>query len=368
VTGLPLREDLRGIAAYGAPQAQDQARPVVTLNVNENPHAPSEALVAALGRAVTDACRGLNRYPDREAVQLRAALAAHLGHDLTAEQVWAANGSNEVLAQLLQAFGGPGRRALGFAPSYSMHEEIARTTNTGWIQVMRREDLSLDAELAVAAVREHHPDIVFVTSPNNPTGTSSALSVLQAVLEAAPGMVIVDEAYQEFARGPSALQLLPGHERLVVSRTMSKAFAFAGARLGYFAAAASVVDAGRLVRLPYHLSALTQAAALTALAHRSELLGTVEEVIAERDRLVRGVQALGLRTMPTDANFFLFGPFSSPPAAFAALLARGVLVRDVSAGAGLQGWLRVNAGTCADGDVFLSALAGVLASGEVRAA
>jgi len=358
---LPVRDDLRGKQPYGAPQLLD----AVQLNVNENPYGPSPELVADLQRAVGQAAPTLHRYPDREALALRADLAAYLtgrtGVPLGVEQVWAANGSNEVLQQVLQAFGGPGRTALGFEPSYSMHPLLASGTGTGWVAVQRAADFTLSADAAVAAVREHRPDVVFVTTPNNPTGTSTPLTVVEAVCEAAPGMVVVDEAYAEFATAPSAIGLLERYPRLLVSRTMSKAFAMAGTRLGYLAASPAVVDALRLVRLPYHLSALTQVAARTALAHTAELLGTVEQVKAQRDRMVRGARALGLQEVPTDANFLLFGPFPDPAATWQALLDRGVLVRDVSGGPGLSGWLRVCAGTQSETTRFLDALREVVA-------
>jgi histidinol-phosphate aminotransferase len=302
----------------------------------------------------------LNRYPDREAVHLRTSLAWYLsdrtGVPLGLEQVWAANGSNEVLQQVLQAFGGPGRSALGFEPSYSMHPILASGTGTKWIAVPRPADFVLTAELAVAAVEEHRPDVVFVTTPNNPTGTVTGLDVIAAICDVAPGMVVVDEAYAEFASVPSATTLLDRYPRLIVSRTMSKAFALAGGRLGYLAASPAVVDAVRLVRLPYHLSALTQIVARIALARMHELLATVELVKEQRDRMVREIPALGLTVVPTDANFLLFGPFADPPAVWQRLLDHGVLVRDVSSGPGLAGWLRVNAGTEAETTAFLTAL------------
>ena len=357
---LPVRDDLKGKAPYGAPQLPD----AVQLNVNENPHAPSAELVADLARAVGEAAATLNRYPDREAVALRTDLADYLsgrtGVPLTAEQVWAANGSNEVLQQVLQAFGGPGRTALGFEPSYSMHPLLAAGTSTGWVAERRAADFTLDVDTAVAAVRRSEPAVVFLTTPNNPTGTVTPLEVVDAVCEASAGMVLVDEAYAEFASGPSAVTLLDRHPRLMVSRTMSKAFALAGARLGYLAASPEVVDVLRLVRLPYHLSALTQAAARVALAHADELLSTVSAVRAQRDRMVREIEALGLRVVPTESNFLLFGPFERPADVWQALLERGVLVRDVSSGPGLVGWLRVNAGTEAETTTFLAALAAVV--------
>jgi histidinol-phosphate aminotransferase len=355
---LPVRDDLRGKAPYGAPQLPDS----IQLNVNENPHPPSAALVADLAQAVGAAAATLNRYPDREALALRTDLAGYLsartGVPLAVEQVWAANGSNEVLQQVCQAFGGPGRLALGFEPSYSMHPLLAAGTSTGWVAERRAADFTIDLDTAVEAVHRHRPAITFLTTPNNPTGTVTGLDVVEAVHAAsgASGVVLVDEAYAEFATTPSAVTLLDRCPRLIVSRTMSKAFAMAGARLGYLAASPAVVDALRLVRLPYHLSALTQAAARTALAHAGELLGTVEQVKAQRDRMVAELRGLGLQVVPTEANFLLFGPFADPARTWQALLDRGVLVRDVSSGPGLAGWLRVNAGTEAETSAFLHAV------------
>jgi histidinol-phosphate aminotransferase len=355
LSALPLREDLRGLEPYGAPQLDVPVR----LNTNENPHPPPESLVEDMAAAVADVARGLNRYPDREATRLREDLARYLGNGLDAAQVWAANGSNEVLQQLCQAFGGPGRVALGFEPSYSMHRLIARATATGWAAESRRADFTLDPDEAAAAVRRHSPSIVFLCSPNNPTATALPLDVVSAVCACAPGVVVVDEAYAEFAHAgvPSALALLPRHERLIVTRTMSKAFAFAGARVGYLAAQPAVVDALRLVRLPYHLSAVTQVVARSALAHRDDLLATVAAVKAERDRIVAELRARGLAVADSDANFVLFGGFPDQRIVWQGLLDRGVLVRDV----GLPGWLRVTAGLPEEVDAFLSALDAVLA-------
>jgi histidinol-phosphate aminotransferase len=345
---LPLRDDLRGLSAYGAPQLDVAVR----LNTNENPYPPPPALVADLTDAVARAAAGLNRYPDREAEELRAALAAYLGHGLTNEQLWAANGSNEILQQLLMAFGGAGRRALGFVPSYSMHRLIALATGTEWVNGQRREDFAIEPDRASAAVSEQRPDLVFLCSPNNPTGTALDAAVVTAVLDVAPGMVIVDEAYAEFSRSPSALPLLDGHPRLVVTRTMSKAFGFAGGRLGYLAADSAVVDALRLVRLPYHLSALTQAAALAALRHADETLAQVSQLGADRDRLVSDLRSRGFEVVDSDANFVLFGRFDDERRIWQGLFDHGVLVRDV----GLPGWLRVSVGTTQECDAFQSAL------------
>ncbi|HMC72235.1 MAG TPA: histidinol-phosphate transaminase [Mycobacteriales bacterium] len=352
IEDLPLRDDLRGLSAYGAPQLDVATR----LNTNENPYPPPPELVADLRSAVAAAAETLNRYPDREATELRAALAAYLGHGLEVEQVWAANGSNEILQQLLMAFGGHGRTALGFVPSYSMHRLIALATGTRWMNVDRKDDFSLDPARATADVVEHRPDIVFLCSPNNPTGTALDPSVVEAVLEAAPGMVVVDEAYAEFSHSPTLLPQLGGHPRLVVTRTMSKAFAFAGARVGYLAADAAVVDALRLVRLPYHLSALTQAAALAALRHADATLGQVAQLRRDRDRLVEQMRTMDLDVVDSDANFVLFGRFADQRVEWQALLDRGILVRDV----GLPGWLRVSVGTTSECDAFLAALEEVI--------
>ncbi|TDB76064.1 histidinol-phosphate transaminase [Micromonospora sp. KC723] len=347
---LPIRDDLRGLTPYGAPQLDVAVR----LNTNENSYPVPGPAVDAIGRALAAELRDLNRYPDRDAVALRADLAAYLGHGLTGDQVWAANGSNEIQQQLLQAFGGPGRSALGFVPAYSMHPLLSLGTGTRWIPAARGVDYGLTAGEAVAQVREHGPDVVFLCSPNNPTGTALDPAVVAAVLDVARGMVVVDEAYAEFARPgtTSALAMLPGHPRLVVTRTMSKAFGFAGGRLGYLAADPAVVAAVQLVRLPYHLSALTQAAARAVLAHRDALLGTVEAIMAQRDRIVTELRALGYRVADSDANFVLFEVGGDQSAAWRTLLDAGVLVRDV----GLPGWLRVTAGTPAETDAFLSAM------------
>ncbi|MEU8214267.1 histidinol-phosphate transaminase [Micromonospora taraxaci] len=347
---LPIRDDLRGLSPYGAPQLDVPVR----LNTNENSYPVPEPVVEAIGKVLAAELRELNRYPDRDAVALRADLAEYLGHGLTVEQVWAANGSNEIQQQLLQAFGGPGRSALGFVPAYSMHPLLALGTGTRWVPAERGVDFGLTVEEAVAQVREHQPDVVFLCSPNNPTGTALDPAVIAAVLDAAPGMVVVDEAYAEFARPGtvSALAVLPGHPRLVVSRTMSKAFGFAGGRLGYLAADPAVVQAVQLVRLPYHLSSLTQAAARAAVTHRDALLGTVSAIMAQRDRIVATLRERGLRVADSDANFVLFQVGGDQTVIWKALLAQGVLVRDV----GLPGWLRVTAGTAAETDAFLTAM------------
>jgi histidinol-phosphate aminotransferase len=359
---LPLRDNLRGKSPYGAPQLSVPVR----LNTNENPHPPTQALVDDVAASVRDAAADLHRYPDRDAVTLRADLAAYLstqtGVSLATENIWAANGSNEVLQQLLQAFGGPGRSAIGFVPSYSMHPIISDGTQTDWIEAARGEDFGLDADVAVAAVRAKQPDVVFLASPNNPSGQSVSLDDLARLLDETPGIMIVDEAYGEFSSQPSAVHLLERYPtKLVVTRTMSKAFAFAGGRLGYFIADPAVVDAILLVRLPYHLSSVTQAAARAALRHADDTLGSVATLIAERERVSKELTELGYRVIPSDANFVLFGGFVDAPRAWQGYLDKGVLIRDV----GLPGYLRATTGLADENDLLLDASA-QLADGELE--
>lgn len=354
------RDGIAGAAPYGAPQLEVEH----ALNVNENPYGPSQELAAAIGRAAAEAAVGLNRYPDREALALRTELGSYLAAESgipapDAHAVWAANGSNEIMHQLLLAYGGPGRTALGFTPHYSMYPEYARDTYTAWVTAERgpAPDFALTAEAVTAAIAAHRPSIVVLTSPNNPTGTALALDVVEAAATALTetrGLLVVDEAYGEFRRDgvPSALSLLGEHRNLVVARTMSKAFALAGARLGYLIADPAIVDTVRVVRLPYHLSAVTQAVARTALAHREELLGKVALLRTERDALAEHLTARGHEVAPSDANFILFRSFSDRDSVFEALLARGVLIRAV----GPAGWLRVSIGTPENNAAFRTAL------------
>lgn len=348
---LPVRDDLRGKTPYGAPQLSVP----LALNVNENTHPIPEGVATDIVASLAAAILGVNRYPDREFTELRASLAGYLGYDLTTENLWAANGSNEVLQHILQAFGGPGRSLMGYVPTYSMYSILASGTGTRWIAAERDDRYELTPETAVAAIEREQPDIVFLCSPNNPTGTPLSLETIEAAYAASTGIVVVDEAYAEFSTTgeESALSLLPGRPRLLISRTMSKAFAFAGVRVGYLAADPAVIDALRLVRLPYHLSALTQAAATAALRHSGEMLRMVDEIIGQRDRIVDGLRELGYDPYSTGSNFVLFGGVADPQATFRALLERGVLIRDV----GIPNSLRVSAGTTAETTAFLDAMA-----------
>ena len=357
---LPIRDDLRGLEPYGAPQEHVR----IQLNVNENTHPVPEDVALSIVESVALAVRTVNRYPDREFTVLRESLAGYLGHGLGPDNIWAANGSNEILQQFLQAFGGPGRSVLGFKPTYSMHSIIASGTGTRWIGADRDEEYRVSPDTAVAAIEREKPDIVFFCSPNNPTGTPIHLDTIIAAYDATDGMVLVDEAYAEFAPAdlPNALTLLEGRPRLVVTRTMSKAFAFAGARVGYLAADPAVTDALRLVRLPYHLSTFTQAAAIAAIDHTAEMLAMVDDIKAQRDRLLVELPKLGYPVHESWANFVLFGGVADPHALFEALLANDIIIRDL----GIPEHMRVTAGTEAETTEFLDVLARLTNDGTVK--
>lgn len=349
---LPLREELRGKSAYGAPQLNVRNQ----LNTNENPYPPSAALIEDLVAEVGRLAATLNRYPERDAVELRTALADYVstqtGVSVTKDHVWAANGSNEVLQQLLQAFGGPGRKAMGFVPSYSMHPILSAGTQTEFIGVPRGADFRIDVDAALAAIGEHQPAVVFVTTPNNPTGDVTSLDVIEQILAAAPGIVIVDEAYAEFSPSPSATTLLEKYPtKLVVSRTMSKAFDFAGGRLGYFVADPAFVEAVMLVRLPYHLSVLSQAAAIVALRHSEDTLATVAKLSQERIRVSAALEEMGYAVVPSESNFVFFGTFTDQHEVWQRFLDADVLIRDV----GVAGYLRTTIGLPEENDAFLAA-------------
>lgn len=353
---LPVRDDLRGKQPYGAPQIHVSIR----LNVNENTHPVPAEVADDIARAVREALDSINRYPDREFTELRQALAHYVGEGVSPANLWAANGSNEVLQQILQAFGGPGRSLLGFPPTYSMYPLLAEGTGTRYVTAERGEDFAINPEAVVAAIEKHRPNITVLCAPNNPTGTPLPLDTIAAAYDATDGIVIVDEAYHEFMPdgAPRATTLLGGRPRLLISRTMSKAFAFAGARVGYLVAHPDAIDALRLVRLPYHLSALTQAAAITALTHAPTMLAMVDDIRRQRDRLLAELPPLGYSVHRSQTNFVLFGGVDDPSATFEALLTHGIIVRDV----GIPNHLRVTAGTEAETTAFLEALAKIAAT------
>lgn len=349
---LPIRPDLRSEKPYGAPQLHVP----VQLNVNENTFGiPEEVALDIVSRLAAEVIN-LNRYPDREFLGLRAQMAKYLGHDLSENQIWAANGSNEILTQIFQAFGGPDSSAITFGPTYSMYPNIARITLTPFTEFPREAEFKLSPEYVTEVIRAAKPGIVLLCSPNNPTGTPIDNAVIEAAYDAFDGILVMDEAYAEFSDGESALGLLSSRPRLVISRTMSKAFAFAGARVGYLAADQAVVDALRIVRLPYHLSALTQAAASGALSHSRVMLANVDKIKLQRDRIIQQVKLLGLVPYASAANFVLVSGFSNPELVFERLLERGVLIRNV----GIPGTLRITAGTEAETTRLLAELALVL--------
>ena len=354
-TWLPLRQDLRELSAYGAPQVPADA----VMNTNENPYPLSQELSAAIASRVLDAAKNLNRYPDRDATVLRSKLAQFINSlsatKLTDENIWAANGSNEIIQSLFMAFGSGS--ALGFTPSYSMHPLIAKVTGVSWINGSRREDFTLDYDSALAQIQREKPALTFITTPNNPTGSSLSIDVIEKLAKATPGLLVIDEAYAEFSEEISAVTLIEKYPHVVVIRTMSKAFAFAGVRLGYLVADKAVIDAMYLVRLPYHLSALTQAAGEVALDYQEELLANVARLRADREKLAQEIVALGLTVVPSDANFILFGGFTKPAAQlWKEMLERGVLIRDV----GLLGYLRVTIGNEAENKKFIDSLSACL--------
>ncbi|WP_061219415.1 histidinol-phosphate transaminase [Leptospira weilii] len=358
LSDLPLRDDLRSEKPYGAPQIDCE----VQLNVNENPYPPSEKVVADIVAAVTKEAIRLNRYPDRESMELRIKLAAYLSEDsgiqLSPDMIWAGNGSNEILQQVMQAFGGPGRTAFSFAPTYPMYPEYSRNSLTKWIVGHRNEDFTIDINYALEEIKRYNPSLVFLASPNNPTGTALKLQDVETILKQTLGVVIVDEAYGEFRRLgiPSAISLLPRYPKLIVSRTMSKAFSLAGGRVGYLATNKVIVDALRIIRLPYHLSRVTQATAMAALDNKKELLEKVNEMRIERDKLVIWLRGIGLKVPDSDANFVLFGVFADSRAVWQGLLDNGILIRETE----LCGWLRVSIGTPVEMEKFRVALMKVL--------
>ena len=353
MTKLPIRKDLIGRSPYGAPQIDVPVR----LNTNENPFGPSPALVSELAKVVSELGPKLNRYPDRDALELRADLANYLNAEsqvnLTAKNIWPANGSNEVMQQLLQLFGGPDKKLVTFDPTYSMYEDYCRNTFTQYLSVARNEDFTIDKEVIDNALALS-PDIIVLTSPNNPTGTVIDGSDIDYLLASFSGVVLVDEAYAEFrtAGTPSALSRLDKNPRLVVVRTMSKAFSYAGARVGYAAAIPELIDAMQLVRLPYHLSTLTQAIARVALRFSDELQGQLALLRKERDDLAIWLKEQGFEVAPSGANFLLFGTFGDRNLVWEQLVEQGVLIRQT----GPEGWLRVSIGTPEENQAFKSAL------------
>jgi histidinol-phosphate aminotransferase len=336
------------------PYTSTQIDVPVRLNSNVCPIPLPESFFAMLATVVREI--PLHRYPDSEMPRLREKLATYV--DRPAKMIWAANGSNEILTELFLAYGGPSRKVAIFEPTYVLHGRLAWLTHTAIVDFTMEAPFVLGPrDVAEAAVMK--PDIVLVCSPNNPTGNAQGLDVIRRFAEQTDALVVVDEAYIEFG-GETALPLINELPNIVVMRTLSKAFALTGARLGYCIAAPSVIDDLRRVRLPYHVSALTQAAGIAALLHTEEAKAIVESIRAERDRLLEGLMALpDVVTYPSDANFVLFKPDKPAGLVWQELLDRGVLVRDMTAV--VPGSLRVSAGTTSEVDRFFEALNEVLA-------
>lgn len=354
----PVRDELLHVLPYGAPQIAVPVR----LNTNETPVPPPPSFLATFAGRLMGL--ELNRYPDRDAVELRTALGAREG--LGAEQVWAANGSNEVLFQLLLAYGGVGRSALLFHPSYSMYPELCRNSSTPAHTV----DLGLEGRLSRSHVEgpvrdivaAHAPSLTLFANPNNPTGAVVDHDVIRALHDTVTGWVVIDEAYVEFAPdGTSARALLKELPRLIVSRTFSKAFRLAGLRLGYLFGPVGLVPELQKVRLPYHLDSLTQLAGIVAIEQESVFLEHRALTTSECTRVhARLVAMPGVEASPSAANFVLFTtPLED---GFERLLTEGVLVRDFSSVLGHPGTLRVSIGTPEENDAFLAALTRVLES------
>jgi histidinol-phosphate aminotransferase len=353
---VPVRADLADVEPYGAPQLDVPVR----LNTNETATPPPAGYLEEVGRRIQGL--GLHRYPDRPHTALRTAIGRR--HGIAPERVWAANGSNEVLLQLLQAYGGPDRLALTVRPGYSMYPELCRTTLTPMEVVDLDEGFRLSPEAGGRAVAEHDPDLVFVPSPNNPVGTPVEHDAIRAMHGAGHALIVVDEAYVEFAPdGTSVEALLDELPRLVVVRTFSKAFRLAGLRLGYLLGPAWVVEDVEKVRLPYHLDALTQVAGLVALEQEEAFLDHRAAVADERERVAAALAGMdGVEVYASAANFLLFSTHREQ--LFERLLDEGVLVRDFSSRPRLDGCLRVTIGTPDENDDFLAAMAAALKDKE----
>lgn len=351
---LAPRQDLQEVTPYVSPQMPGWEG--VRLNTNESPYPPPPGLVDEVTTSL--ATLELNRYPDRDATDLIDDLGRHW--DWPPDGVWAANGSNEVFLHLLLAFGGPGRAAMTFEPTYPLHSLIPRITGTRVLQVPRTEDFAIDRDAAVAAVERDRPEIVILCSPNNPTGGVDPHATVRAIAEAAVGIVVIDEAYAEFADPSESVRpLLDDYPNVVVTKSFSKAWRLAGARIGYMLAAPGVVSELAKVRLPYHLSSITQVIGRAAIRHVAETMELASKIARERDRLIVGLQSLGLTTFPSRANFVLF-EVDEAERCWNDLLQRGVLVRSYADLPGLEACLRVTAGTPDETDAFLRAMKEVL--------
>lgn len=345
---LTVRHDLASVAPYVSPQQPARYR----MNTNESPYAPPPELVREVAAEIEEIA--LNRYPDRDANDLYDAMSAHLGWPR--EGLWIANGSNEVFMHLFLGFGGPGRKGMLFEPTYSLHSLIPAIASTKMTELPRAGDFTIDLDRAVESIRRERPEVVIVCSPNNPTGGCEPLPIVRALLAESPGIVVVDEAYIEFAHPQQSVRdLLGEHDNLVLVKTFSKAWRLAGVRIGYMLAHPDLITELARVRLPYHLSAPTQVVGRAALRHAGRTLDLVRSIADERDRIILELQALGVLTYPSGANFVLF-EVDEPPIVWQQLLDRGVLVRRYADHPRLQRCLRVTAGLPEETDAFLAAM------------
>ncbi len=345
---LAARPDLEELVPYAAPQLPARYR----LNTNESPYPPPEGLVAEVAAELGKAA--LNRYPARDAGQTLDRLSEHVGRN--PEELWMANGSNEVFLHLLLAFGGAGRRVLVFEPTYSMHSMVARISGASVVAARRTEDFAIDLDEAVATVHSERPDMVILCSPNNPSGNCDPLDLVRTLLEVVGGIVVVDEAYGEFAQPQdSAAPLFSEHDNLVVVKTFSKAWRLAGVRIGYMMADPALISQVSKVALPYHLSTITQLFAEAALRYAATTAETIKAITIERDRVSIELQAMGVKTFPSSANFVLF-QVEDARRVWEGLLRRDVLIRNYAGHQGLEGCLRVTAGMENENESFISAL------------
>jgi histidinol-phosphate aminotransferase len=375
VERYPKRDDLRELSGYHSPQVSVEVR----LNTNESPISPPREFVEAVASAVRDV--QWNRYPDRTATALREDIAAL--HGVSADNVFVANGSNEVLQSLLLAYSGAGRKVVTFEPTYQLHSHIARIAGATVVNGRRNPDFTLDAAEVARVCKQHSPSVTFLCSPNNPTGLAESQESIRAAVDETPGIVLVDEAYAQFSPH-TALGLVREDARVAVSRTYSKTWSMAAARLGYLIAPKWLVADLEVVALPYRVDALKQAAGRAALRFVSHMEHAVRDVVAQRERLVAAMTKMPLTVWPSQANFILFRPnvpMVNPASAtsgssnsgsstsglstsgggagralWQALLDQSVLVRDCSSWDGLTDCLRVTVGTPAENDRFLAAL------------
>ena len=350
MTHLPLnvRDDLVAVAPYVSPQQPARYR----MNTNETPYPPPESLVNEVAAEMRTIA--LNRYPDRDATRLYEAISGHIGWPR--EGLWVANGSNEIFMHLFLGFGGPGRSTLLFEPTYSLHSLIPRIASTRVVQAPRAGDFTIDLDETLRLLAEERPDIVIVCSPNNPTGMCEPLGTIEALVAAAPGLVVVDEAYGEFTSPEKSVRsMLDDHPNLVLVKTFSKAWRLAGVRIGYMLASPALIAELARVRLPYHLSAITQRVGESAIRYADETLALVRSIATERDRIVDGLRSFGVTVYPSDANFVLF-EVDDPDIVWTRLLERGVLVRKYENVPSLERCLRVTAGLPDESGAFLVAM------------